>query len=201
MSVRITGGMLKGRVVARPVSDNVRPTTDMWRGTIFDALSHLVDIDDCTVVDLFAGTGILGIECLSRGAAHCTFVEKHFSLCRSIDETLTVFLNDITLRPTWTVEQADVFRVLALGPLGGRRADVVFADPPYDLRCCNRLLSHLSRYNVVEAGALVVLEHGPHEVLLPGPPWEIVWQKVKGDTAVDIVGMASIDHVDAPTSP
>jgi len=202
MSLRITGGTLRGRLVESPQSDKTRPTTDMWRSTIFDAFSHLLDLEDAIVVDLFAGTGILGLEALSRGASHATFVEKNPRLCKQIAATCKTLLpdHDNSVR----VVNDDVFHFLTSALSDSQTLRLIFADPPYDLRCANQLLDQLRSPTNKESGhsptnkesgqtsvTWVVIEHSPHEFIMERDGWEVLWSKEKGDTAVDILRMVS----------
>jgi len=180
MSLRITGGTLGGRLVPSPDGDTTRPTTDMWRQSIFSALDHVIDVDGIRVADLFAGTGILGLEALSRGAASLISIERQGKRVRSMQ---TLF-KDLAVADRATAIEHDVFTWLA-----GAQApfDLILADPPYDLRVANRLLSHIAANAWAAPGTLVVIEHAPTEFVMAVDGWQKVWSKEKGDTAVDIL--------------
>ena len=134
--MRVIAGDAKGRKLVSPRSRAVRPTSDRVREAIFDVLSHLGVIEDATVVDLYAGTGALGIEALSRGAKSATFVDNDRAALQVIEENLarTGFSNDAKL------VRADAISWC-------RRAghvDLAFADPPYDFADWEMLLAALS---------------------------------------------------------
>ena len=119
--VRIVGGRWRGRRLAIPPGTEVRPTPDRVRETLFNWLAPSLPGARC--LDLFAGTGALGLEALSRGAAETTFVERDAVLVRALDERIGVL-----------AAQARVFHGNALEFLSSRpqrRFDVVFMDPPY----------------------------------------------------------------------
>lgn len=148
--MRIVGGRLARRSIEAPKGRQTRPTTDRVREALFNLLGARVDLDGARVLDLFAGSGALGLEALSRGAAHATFVERHgptLSLARRNAEALGVAGRCAFVR-------ADALAVLRQS---GPEADLVLADPPYDLPeipalpalACARL----------GAGGLLVLEH------------------------------------------
>lgn len=126
--MRIVGGRLKGRQLAAPKDDAVRPTSDRVRESLFNILEHGIDDFDlrgARVLDLFAGTGALGIEALSRGAAECTFVENTAASRALIQENITTF----GLGGVATIFRRDATDI---GPVGGRAGfTLVFADPPY----------------------------------------------------------------------
>ena len=125
--MRIIAGIHRGRILASPRDRSVRPTTDRAKQTIFDVLSNRIDFEGLQVLDLFAGSGSLGLEAISRGAASVTFVDN------SRDSLALLQRNVGALRceDRCTTYQADVFWYLKNTQA---RYDVVFADPPYRLR-------------------------------------------------------------------
>lgn len=119
--VRIVGGRWRGRRLAVPAGTGVRPTPDRVRETLFNWLAPLLPGAQC--LDLFAGTGVLGLEALSRGAAGTTFVERDAVLVRALEEHMSVL-----------AVEAQVFHGDALDFLSSRstrKFDVAFIDPPY----------------------------------------------------------------------
>lgn len=127
--MRITGGRLKGRVLATPRGMKTRPTPDRVREALFSILG---DVSGSVVLDLYAGTGALGIEALSRAASHVTFVESARSALEVLRENLaSVALADCATVLSMRVSQA-ARRLTAQLDEGGPRFDLVFADPPYE---------------------------------------------------------------------
>jgi 16S rRNA (guanine966-N2)-methyltransferase len=123
---RIVAGALGGRRLTVPPGDGTRPTSDRVREALFSTLSSLVDLTDARFADLYAGSGAVGLEALSRGAAHVLLVEKDPRAARVIRQNIAdLGANGAARLRTGTVAQA-----LAGGPEGGGY-DVVFADPPY----------------------------------------------------------------------
>jgi 16S rRNA (guanine966-N2)-methyltransferase len=124
--MRVVGGRLKGRNLASPSSRDIRPTADRLRESLFNILVHAYDdpMEGARVLDLFAGSGALGLEALSRGAASCVFVESSREACRAINANLD------KLRLDATVLCQDVARALAAAPAA--TYDLVLCDPPYD---------------------------------------------------------------------
>jgi len=129
--VRIVAGDLRGRRLVAPAGATTRPTTDKVREAVFNALASLDAVVDARVVDLYAGSGALGIEALSRGATHCTFVERDLAAVRAIDENVAV----LGLRDRTRVVVGDGIASAPQLP-----ADLVFADPPYGFDDWPRLL-------------------------------------------------------------
>jgi 16S rRNA (guanine966-N2)-methyltransferase len=139
--VRIIAGTHRGHRIAAPKGRDTRPTSDRVRENAFNLIGP---VDDAAVLDLFAGSGAMGLEALSRGAASATFVESDRDACRTINANLD------KLKLNATVLCQDVIRALS----GERRAyDLVLCDPPYDYDD-TRLLPHLARL-VTEDGLLV----------------------------------------------
>src|SRR6476659_4469299 len=130
--MRIIAGTHRGHRIAAPAGRETRPTADRVRENAFNLIGP---VDDADVLDLFAGSGAMGLEALSRGAASATFVESDREACRVINANL----DKLDLRGT--VLQQDVLRALA----GERRTyDLVLCDPPYGYEHA-RLLPHLAR--------------------------------------------------------
>lgn len=151
--MRVVAGAARGRRLVTPPGRDVRPTLDRVRESVFNALGSLDAVRGATVVDLFAGSGALGIEALSRGAAHATFVD---SSPRSI-EAVRANLDTTGLAAAATVVRRDAFDVLAAGAGAfGRSVDLVLADPPYEFDRWAELLAALAP--ALAADAVVVVE-------------------------------------------
>lgn len=166
-SMRVVAGDLRGRRIEAPTSDATRPTTDMVREAVFNALRSLDVVEGARVLDLFAGTGAMGIEALSRGADHCVFVEKD----RAALGVLRSNLKNLDLESRTTVISGDAEHIAAQQ----RDVDVLIADPPYGYNDWASLLDG------VEAG-LVVLESDRPVGDIAG--WDTVREKKYGRTFV-----------------
>ena len=144
--MRIIAGTRKGHTIQAPPGRDTRPTSDRVRENIFNILGP---IDDAVVLDLYAGSGAMGLEALSRGAAQAVFVERDPEAVRAIERNLD------TLRLRGTVLRQDAVAVLA-GE--SRKYDLVFVDPPYDMY--PDLEPQLARYlpPVLSDNAVVVVE-------------------------------------------
>jgi 16S rRNA (guanine966-N2)-methyltransferase len=133
--MRVVAGELRGRRIVAPAAGATRPTTDKVREAVFNALASLDVIVGAEVLDLYAGSGALGIEALSRGAEHCTFVERDREAVRAIRHNLAA----LRLGDRGRVVVADA-RVAA----AGIDADLAFADPPYGFDDWTRLARAVS---------------------------------------------------------
>ena len=152
--MRIVGGAFRGRALAAPKSQDIRPTSDRARETLFDILGHRpgFQLDGARVLDLFAGTGALGIEALSRGARFCLFVEDGIEGRGLIRQNTESF----GLGGRSKIFRRDATR---LGPVGAIEPyDCVFADPPYGKRFAEAALVSARDGGWLKPGAVVVVE-------------------------------------------
>lgn len=148
--MRIIAGSRKGARIAAPKGLDTRPTGDRVREAVFNLLGP---VDGAEVLDLYAGSGAMGLEALSRGAARATFVEAD----RAAAATILRNLDKLDIGPA-TVVREDAARKLAADATGGRRYDLVLIDPPYAMlpRILPTLAAHLPA--VVAPGGVVVVE-------------------------------------------
>ena len=152
--MRIVGGEFRGRALQSPTGRETRPTADRVRQTVFDVLEHRYSgtVAGARVLDLFAGTGAMGLEALSRGAAFSLFVETEAdarSVIRANAETLGVLGRTRIYRRDAT----------SLGPIGALAPfDLVFADPPYGRALGEAALASALTGGWLQPGALIVLE-------------------------------------------
>lgn len=148
--MRIVSGIYGGRRLASPADGSIRPTSDKIRGAIFNALLSRIDIEGVRVLDVFCGSGALGLEALSRGAAHCIFVDSSrtsLALTRENAGSLDV-------------ENAEFIRseAAALRECKADPAELVFLDPPYDKGLAVPALQALHDGEWLAQGAVCVLE-------------------------------------------
>jgi 16S rRNA (guanine966-N2)-methyltransferase len=179
--MRIVGGTLKGSRLAAPASDRVRPTSDRTREAVFNILAHGIDgfdIEGARVLDLFAGTGALGLEALSRGARSCLFVEDHAesrALIRRNVETLA--LTGVTR--IFRRDAARLGPAERMGPF-----DLVFADPPYGKGLAERALVSAREGGWLVPGAVVVVEESADAELIAPEGFAEIDRRRYGDTQV-----------------
>ncbi len=180
--MRVVAGSAGGIPLFAPKSD-LRPTMDVVKGAIFSSLADFVV--GARVLDLFAGSGGLGIEALSRGAASATFVETD---PRAID-SITSNLAKTRLRGS--IQQMDVFAFLDRFVTPGL-FDLILADPPYakapgDRDFTPELLRNESLHRALAPDGIFVMEHKPGDKLVFGPQWECIRQKRYGATEVALL--------------
>lgn len=168
MAIRICGGRFRSIRLASPGA-LVRPTTDRVKEAIFSTLVH--DLKDSSVLDLFAGSGALGCEALSRGASKVTFVEQSRA-CIAIIKKNIITLGAIDMA---TVIKSDVKTFVH----SCREAyDIIFMDPPYHKGLASDLAPHV--YNLLKTGGILVVEH-ESGTDIPLTPWK---SRQYGDTSI-----------------
>ncbi|MFG1953298.1 16S rRNA (guanine(966)-N(2))-methyltransferase RsmD [Micromonospora sp. NPDC048830] len=152
---RIVAGTLGGRRIAAPPGAGTRPTSDRVREALFSAVQADLDLEGARFADLYAGSGAVGLEALSRGAAHVLLVESDARAARVIRENVAA----LRAAPAARLVSGRVATVLAAGPDGGPY-DVVFADPPYAVSDADvtAMLAALVDNGWLAADALVVVE-------------------------------------------
>lgn len=161
MKLKITGGELKGRLINAPKGNFTRPTLEKLRKTLFDICQ--ASVLEAHVLDLFSGSGALGIEALSRGVKHVVFVEHH----KIAIDTIKNNLETLNLRDQATVYPMDVFRALDKLKKLEERFDLIFIDPPYaksipEVSLSERVLLELDQSKLLTENARIFLEEGQH---------------------------------------
>lgn len=180
--LRVVGGMLSGRRFASDVARVTRPTSDRVREAIASAVESRGGFEDARVLDLFAGTGAMAFEALSRGAAHAWLVERDRAALRGIEASAKA----LGLTDRVTVVAADLGTpAAAVARLPPSTFDRVFADPPYALvALVAPVLVALAASGRLAEDALVVLEHPKDAVITLDQAFEILGTKRYGDSAV-----------------
>jgi 16S rRNA (guanine966-N2)-methyltransferase len=173
--MRIIAGELKGRRLEAPDWPGLRPTSDKLRETLFNVLGQ--DIHDARVLDAYAGTGAVGIEALSRGAAHVTFVERDSRASRLIERNL----ERSGVRDRYAIIRAGFAEWVA--GLRGARFDIIFLDPPYSAVELTAALDHAS--TLASEQAVVVIEHAKRDQAPTGAGRLVRTRELKsGDSAL-----------------
>lgn len=180
--MRIIGGTLKGRIIPTSDFEGIRPTTDRARETIFNILANRFDFAGAQTLDLFAGSGALGLEALSRGAQSALFVEKKRRNAQALERTLA----QLGVAERANVAVSDVLKFLR-APLGEQCGfSLIFSDPPYAARLSNAVFAALAASGAAGRDALFVSEHDAREIALPQPGWRLFASRSFGETATDI---------------
>lgn len=176
--VRIVGGTFRGRYLKVPQGATVRPTADRVREALFNVLG---DLHGCVVMDLFAGSGALGLEAISRGAVWCSFVEQDRRAALVLKENVAA----LGVQEVTEIVVANYTAGLSLVNRRGRRYDVMFVDPPYEVT--GTVVEHMRPWpaRLVKEGGLVVLEARKGQTFDLG--LEEMFSRTYGDTSLRIV--------------
>ncbi len=149
--MRIVSGSLKGRRISAPDNLPARPTTDLAKESLFNILNNHIDFDEIEVIDLFAGIGSISYEFASRGVKRVVAVEQNPKCADFIRKTIEQL----------KIEQLTVLRenVFTFIDRGRMTADLIFADPPYDLPNLNSIPNLIFEKNILRPNGILVLEH------------------------------------------
>ncbi|MCX5497357.1 16S rRNA (guanine(966)-N(2))-methyltransferase RsmD [Kaistia dalseonensis] len=176
--MRIVAGEFRGRALAAPRTQAIRPTSDRLRESLFNVLAHGYDdiVAGARVLDLFAGTGALGIEALSRGATYAVFIEEGVEARGLIRENIEA----LGLTGRTKLFRRDATKLGPAGTLGP--FDLAFADPPYGRGLGDLALAELVSGGWLKPGALVVLEEVAAAEIAPIAGLELVERREAGDS-------------------
>ncbi|MBQ3754767.1 MAG: 16S rRNA (guanine(966)-N(2))-methyltransferase RsmD [Clostridia bacterium] len=150
--MRVVAGKYRGKNLASPKNDDVRPTTTRIKETMFNVLQGYVS--DSDVLDLFAGSGALGIEAISRGARHVDFVD------RSKDSIALVHQNLKGIDGDYTMQNVDFMSALRSAYVSGTKYDLIFIDPPYATALGELALQTIFDFDLLKKDGIAVFEHG-----------------------------------------
>lgn len=184
--MRVTAGRLGGRPLVAPKDSRVRPTADKVRQAVFNILAHNdfgtgFRLEGARVLDLFAGTGAMGIEALSRAASYCLFIDDHAESRALIRENVEALgLTGVT--KIWRRDATD------LGKLGTDKPfDIAFLDPPYRNNLVARALASLRAGGWLAPHAVIVAETAEDESVPPTDGFAALDDRLYGDTRVTIL--------------
>lgn len=184
--MRIVGGEFRGRPLATPRSDAIRPTTDRTREAVFNVLAHRYaeKLAGARVLDLFAGTGALGLEAISRGAASCFFIEESAE-GRGLIRTNVEAFGLLGRTKIFRRDAASLGDVGTIQPFG-----LLFADPPYGKGLGERALQSARAGGWLLPGALCIVEEVASAAFAPGPGFEVADERGYGDTIIRFIEAA-----------
>lgn len=175
MSIKVTGGYLRGRVLKTLPGRDTRPTIARVREAVFSILQH--DLEGAEFLDLFAGSGVMAIEAVSRGAVRAVLVEKHPKAAAVIRHNLNLCGLELPL------VVADYVRAMEQLASEGRRFDLIYADPPYGLVDPVELFRLAEKYSLLKPDGLFIMEHAGD---LTPETEKIIKTRRFGDSAITI---------------
>lgn len=181
--MRIVAGRFRGHRLTAPFGPDTRPTSDRLREAIFNILSHGKDrLEGARVLDLFAGTGAMGLEALSRGAQFALFVEQATAARGAIRANIET----LGLTGQTRLFRRDATRLGALPANAGGSFDLVFVDPPYRHGLAERALASAEQGGWLAPGAVVVIESASNETLALAPSLTVEQTRHYGDTTITL---------------
>ena len=188
--LRIVGGKHRGRIIEAPQGQSTRPTASRAREALFNILAHAdwrrdgtSPLIDARVLDAFAGSGALGLEALSRGAAQATFLDNDAAAVRLIGENIAKLRETAAAK----VVRADATRPPPLRSTGREPCDLVFLDPPYRSEQAVPALTALAAAGWVAPGAIVTIELAHNEDLVPPNGFEAIDERRYGAAKIVIL--------------
>lgn len=180
--MRIISGKFKGQRLIGPKNEAIRPTSDRIKESIFNILRN--EVREKKVLDLFAGTGNLGIEALSRGAKKVFFVEKGRRGIRIIQRNLT----QCGMASQSEIIHKDVNRAIGILQNRGEIFDIIFLDPPYGKGLIQKTLEKLNTQRIYKEDSILVIQHDRREPLSEEiEEWYLINQRRIGDTLLSFL--------------
>ena len=160
--MRIISGNFKGKKILEPFDNETRPLKDLTKESIFNILNHSnkfkVEIKDSIILDLFSGVGSFGLECLSRGAKHVTFVEKY----RRVLPVLKKNLSNLNIDEKYQVIENDLFEKSGFNEISDK-FDIIFLDPPYKEKKLEILINTIVNENILKKNGIVIIHRHKKE--------------------------------------
>ena len=161
--MRVIGGKFKGKKLLEPKDKQTRPLKDLTKESLFNIINHSnkfsIDIKESYVLDLFSGVGSFGIECLSQGASHVTFIEKY----KGVLPILKKNINNLKSEINYEIIESDIFnefnfKILKL------RYDIIFLDPPYKEKTLENILNTIIENNILKDNGIIIIHRHKKEI-------------------------------------
>ncbi|AEE96196.1 16S rRNA (guanine(966)-N(2))-methyltransferase RsmD [Mahella australiensis] len=180
--MRITGGMAKGHKLSGPKSAGVRPTADIVKEALFNILAPY--IDETVFLDLFAGTGSVGLEAMSRGAREVYFVDNKRQCVQLIKSNVSL----LRMSDKAKIILADAIAAVDLLSRKQVRFDIIFMDPPYEMGYISKVLKAIVSADILNRSGILVVQRSKREALgLADVGWSTYKERAYGDTILDFI--------------
>lgn len=189
MKMRLISGNFKGRFIKVPDSKLIRPTTDRVRETLFNLLNNKIDFCGIKVLDIYAGSGSLGLECLSRGAAEIHFVEKNFPIYKNLQENI----NSLEAETSCRIFKLDALRFSQISDHD--KYDLILADPPFFKDDIYKVVESLKSKRYLNDAGFIIVERSIQTKEKDIPFLGTEPFKIIGDTCLyEIKVLPSLSH-------
>jgi 16S rRNA (guanine966-N2)-methyltransferase len=161
--MRIIGGKFKGKKLLEPKDKETRPLKDLTKESIFNIINHSskfsIDIKKAQVLDLFSGVGSFGIECLSQGASHVTFIEKYETVLPILKKNL----NNLKSEINYEIVESDILNRLEFKSLK-LTYDLIFLDPPYKEKALENILDKIIENKILNYNGIIIIHRHKKEI-------------------------------------
>ena len=160
--MRIIGGNFKGKKILEPFDNETRPLKDLTKESIFNILNHSnkfkVEIKNSIILDLFSGVGSFGLECLSRGAKHVTFVEKYNQVLPILKKNLS----NLKIDEKYQIMEIDLFEKSSFDKINDK-FDIIFLDPPYKEKKLSNLIDEIYKKKILNNDGIIIIHRHKKE--------------------------------------
>jgi len=184
--MRIIAGTNKGKKLYAPEGMSVRPTSDKIKGALFNIIGFIDE--DSRVLDLFAGSGNIGIEFLARGAEFCYFVDASYKSLSYVKKNLEL----CNFQEKAKIICSDYEKEIINLSKNNEKFDYIFADPPYDLKCCFNIAKIIFENNILKPDGMLIIESDKSETMFENVDINIIKykEKIYGRTRISIMKLA-----------
>ncbi len=181
--MRIISGTNKGMKLYAPEGDKVRPTSDKIKEAIFNIIGPIDE--EATVLELFAGSGSIGIEFLARGAKHCTFIDKSNKSLNYVKKNLDL----CKFNKSAKIILSDYEKAIMNLSKNNEKFDYIFADPPYALNLSNNIFNKVIEFDILKSGGLLIIETDKSEKTIDNTYANMVEykEKIYGRTRISLI--------------
>ena len=177
--MRIIGGKFKGKKLIAPKDKETRPLKDLTKESIFNIINHSnkfsIDIKKAYVLDLFSGVGSFGIECLSQGASHVTFIEKYEGVLPILKNNL----NNLKSEINYEIIESDILNKFEFKSLK-LRYDIIFLDPPYKERSLENILDTIIKNKIIKDNGIIIIHRHKKETDIFPKNFKLIEEKKYG---------------------
>jgi len=161
--MRIIGGKFKGKRLLEPQDKQTRPLKDLTKESVFNIIKHSnkfsININEAYVLDLFSGVGSFGIECISQGASHVTFIEKY----KGVLPILKKNLNNLKSEINFEIIESDILNKFKFKSLK-LRYDIIFLDPPYKEKALENILNSIIENRILNNNGIIIIHRHKKEI-------------------------------------
>ena len=181
--MRIISGINKGKKLYAPEGMSVRPTSDKIKEAIFNMIGFIDE--ESRVLDLFAGSGNVGIEFLARGAESCCFVDISHKSLNFVKKNLEI----CNFKEKSKIILSNYDKAIIKLAENNEKFDYIFADPPYDLKCCDNIAQKVLEHNILKKGGMLIIESDKSEQVFENIDVDVIKykEKIYGRTRISII--------------